>query len=160
MKPAKFIIIALALTIALGNALFAQPPQSAIAGGACYLVGDVLVGRVSEGEGQYIGIQERPTPYSDTALRFIMVKTDPRNRRFTNSGYYWLEAFNYATGNWDQVGATYSYDGNRQDWQYQATVNLWNAPQGEIPIRFRLVSDNDPGKPKYSNRVVIYNNCK
>lgn len=160
MSPAKFIMIALTLTIALGSALFAQPPRSANAGGACYRVGDVLVGRVGEREGQYIGIQNPPTPYSDSALRFVMVKTDPRNRRFTNAGYYFLEAFDPAVGYPIQLGATYTYDGSRQDWQYQATVNMWNAPRGEIQVRFRLISNDEPNSPKFTNRVVIYNNCK
>jgi len=88
-----------------------------------------------------------------------MIKSDPDNRRFTNAGSYWLETFDSSISDWVHISPTYSYNGQVQDWHYQATINLWHAPQGEINIRFALISNNATNT-KYSNRVVIFNHCQ
>lgn len=159
MKLGKSFLHILMTVAFVLTSFTALPARPAIAG-TCYRIGDVLAAHVSEREGAYIAIESSPTPYSDSAIRFTMVKSDPDNRRFTNSGRYWLQAFDSSLGSWVQISPTYSYNGQTQDWYYQATINPWHAPQGEVHVRFALISDNDPTARKYSNRVVIENHCQ
>jgi hypothetical protein len=158
MMYRQIFVVAAAIVVAVASFLVIVPAHTAQAL-PCFVIGRTLPAVIGEQEGQYIGIGDART-HSDTAIRLTMVKTDPRNPKFTNHGQFWVQAVRAGYGNWQDIAGPFSYDGRRQAQQYQATVNLWNAPKRNIQLRFKLFSNNDENRnPKYSNRVAVSNLC-